>query len=123
MTGRPRWSAINSYVVAVTVTGGAILLVLAIGGGARALVHMPALFWLFWVFMVVGEIRYIVLPRSGDQQSITTTTCLCLTLLLGWGLAPTALGLAASSIASDLFHRKASKKVAFNAAQDRKSVV
>ncbi|HZD69968.1 MAG TPA: HAMP domain-containing sensor histidine kinase, partial [Actinomycetes bacterium] len=117
MTGRPRWSAINGYVVAVTVTGSAILLVLAFRGGARSLSHMPAIFWLLWLFMVVGEIRYIVLPRSGDLESITTTTCLGLAMLLGWGPAPTALGLAASSIVSDCFHRKAPRKVVFNAAQ------
>src|SRR6266487_3221613 len=117
MTGRPRWSAINGYVVAVTATGSSILLVLAIRGGVRSLAHMSAIFWLCWLFMVVGEIRYIVLPRSGNLESITTTTCLSLAMLLGWGLAPTALGLAASSIASDIFHRKAAKKAAFNAAQ------
>src|SRR6266536_2800743 len=116
MTGRPRWSAINGYVVAVTATGSSILLVLAIRGGVRSLAHMSAIFWLCWLFMVVGEIRYIVLPRSGNLESITTTTCLSLAMLLGWGLAPTALGLAASSIASDIFHRKAAKKAAFNAA-------
>ena len=117
MTGRPRWSAIHSYVVVVSATGSAILLVLALRGGARALLHMPAIFWLLWVFMLVGEMRHIVLPRSRDMEAITTTTCLCLALLLGWGLGPTALVLAASSIASDLFHRKAPQKVLFNAAQ------
>ncbi|HZD73582.1 MAG TPA: HAMP domain-containing sensor histidine kinase [Actinomycetota bacterium] len=78
---------------------------------------MPAIFWLCWLFMVVGENRYIVVPRNGNQESITTTTCLSLAMLLGWGLAPAALGLAASSIASDCFHRKPLKKGAFNAAQ------
>src|SRR6266540_2406431 len=117
MTGRPRWSAIGGYLVAVTVAGSTILLTLGINGGAGALLHMPPVFWLLWLFMLVGEIRYIVLPRSGDMEEITTTPCLCLALLLGWGLAPTALALAASSIASDCFHRKAPKKVVFNAAQ------
>jgi len=117
MTGRPRWSAIGGYLVAVTVAGSTILLALGINGGAGALLHMPPVFWLLWLFMLVGEIRYIVLPRSGDMEEITTTPCLCLALLLGWGLAPTALALAASSIASDCFHRKAPKKVVFNAAQ------
>jgi signal transduction histidine kinase len=116
MTGRPRWSAVNGYVAAVTLTGSAILLVLAIRG-VRSLPHLPAVFWLCWLFMVVGENRYIVVPRNGNQESITTTTCLSLAMLLGWGLAPAALGLAASSIASDCFHRKAPKKGAFNAAQ------
>jgi signal transduction histidine kinase len=117
MTGRPRWSAVNSYVFAVSASGIAILLALAIQGGARALPHMPAVFWLLWLFMLVGEVRHIVLPRSRDLEAITTTTCLCLALLLGWGLAPTALVLAASSIASDVFHRKAPQKVLFNAGQ------
>jgi signal transduction histidine kinase len=117
MTGRPRWSAIGGYVAAVTVAGGTILLVLGIHGGARALVLMPPIFWLLWLFMLVGELRYIVVPRSGNVEEITTTTCLCLALLLGWGLAPTALVLAASSIASDCLHRKALRKVLFNAAQ------
>jgi signal transduction histidine kinase len=117
MTGRPRWSAVNGYVAAVTVTGSAMLLVLAIRGGVRSLPHMPAIFWLCWLYMVVGENRYIVVPRNGNQESITTTTCLSLAMLLGWGLAPAALGLAASSIAGDCFHRKALKKAAFNAAQ------
>jgi hypothetical protein len=117
MTGRPRWSAIRGYLVAVTVAGSAILLVLAVNGGVRALLRMPPVFWLLWLFMLGAELRYIMRPRSGDMGEITTTTCLSLAMLLGWGLAPTALGLAASSIASDCFHRKAPKKVVFNAAQ------
>jgi signal transduction histidine kinase len=117
MTGRSRKSAINSYVVAVAVTGSAILLLLAVTGGARSLAHMPAVFWLLCLYMVVGEVRYIALPRSGGLASITTTTCVCLTLLLGWGLAPTALVVAGSSIASDLIRRKEPRKVIFNAGQ------
>jgi signal transduction histidine kinase len=117
MSGRSRKSAINSYVVAVAVTGSAILLLLAATGGLSALGRMPAAFWLLCLYMVVGETHYIPLPRSGDAASITTTTCLCLTLLLGWGLAPTALVVAASSILGDLLHRKALRKVVFNAGQ------
>ena len=117
MTDRPRWSAINGYVIAVAVTGSAILFVLASRGGARALAHLPAAFWLLWIFMVVGETRHIVLPRSGDLAAITTTTCLCLAMLLGWGVAPTVVALAASSVVSDLSHRKSLRKLLFNAAQ------
>jgi hypothetical protein len=117
MTGRSRKSAINSYVVAVAVTGSAILLYLAVTGGASALAYMPPVFWLLCLYMVVGEFRYIVLPRTADLESITTTTCLCLTLLLGWGLAPAALVVAASSIVSDLLHRKELRKVVFNGGQ------
>jgi signal transduction histidine kinase len=117
MTGRSRKSAINSYVVAVAVAGSAILLLLAVTGGLRALGHVPPVFWLLCLYMVVGEICYIPLPRSGGLASITTTTCVCLTLLLGWGLAPTALVLAASSIVSDLIRRKEPRKVVFNAGQ------
>jgi signal transduction histidine kinase len=117
MTGRPRWSALSSYVVGVTASGGVILLVLARFGGAQALPRMPAAFWLLSVFMLVGEVRYIVLPHGGHREAITTTTCLCLAMLLGWGVAPTALVLAASSISSDLFRRKELRKVLFNAAQ------
>ncbi len=117
MTGRPRWSALGGYLVAVTVTGSAALLVLAIHGGVRALPHMPAIFWLLALFMLAGQLRCIVLPRNGNMEEITATTCLSLALLLGWGMAPTALALAASSVASDCMHRKAAKKVLFNAAQ------
>jgi signal transduction histidine kinase len=117
MTDRSRRSALNSYVIAVAVIGGAILLLLGATGGARALAHMPPVFWLLCLYMVVGEFRYIALPRSGGMESITTATCACLTLLLGWGLAPTALVLAASSIVSDLIRRKEPRKVVFNAGQ------
>jgi signal transduction histidine kinase len=117
MTGRSRKSAINSYVVAVAVAGSAILLYLAVTGGARALAHMPPVFWLLCLYMVVGEFRYIILPRTADLESITTTTCLCLTILLGWGLAPAALVVAAGSIVSDLLHRKELRKVVFNGGQ------
>jgi signal transduction histidine kinase len=117
MTGRPRWSALNSYVVGVTASGGLILLALARSGGAAALPHMPATFWLLSAFMLIGEVRYIVLPHTGQHEAITTTSCLCLAVLLGWGVAPTALVLAASSIISDLYRRKEARKVLFNAAQ------
>jgi signal transduction histidine kinase len=117
MTGRPRWSAIGGYVAAVTITGSALLLVFAIRSGERTLLHMPTVFWLLWLFMLAGELRCIQLPHSGDMQGITTTTCLSLAMLLGWGLAPTVLALAATSIAGDLFRRKALKKVLFNASQ------
>ncbi len=117
MTGRSHWSAINRFIVAVVVTGGAILLYLAAHGGVRSLGHMPLVFWLLCVYMLVGEINCITLPRRGNQESITTTTCICLTLLLGWGLAPTALALAASSILGDLVRRRELRKVAFNAGQ------
>jgi signal transduction histidine kinase len=117
MTGSSHWSAINRFIVAVVATGGAILLFLATRGGVRSLGHMPLVFWLLCLYMLVGEINCITLPRRGNQESITTTTCICLTLLLGWGLAPTALALAASSIAGDLIRRRELRKVAFNAGQ------
>jgi signal transduction histidine kinase len=117
MTGRSHWSAINRFIVAVVVTGGAILLYLAARGGVRSLGHMPLVFWLLCVYMLVGETNCITLPRKGNQESITTTTCICLALLLGWGLAPAVLALAASSILGDLVRRRELRKVAFNAAQ------
>ena len=117
MTGRPRWSALNSYVVVVTASGGAILLAFARSGSAAALPHMPATFWLLSAFMLIGEARYIVLPHSGQREAITATTCLCLAMVLGWGVAPTALVLAACSVISDLYRRKEPRKVLFNASQ------
>jgi signal transduction histidine kinase len=117
MTGRPRWSALNGYVVGVTVSGGVILLAFARSDSAAALPYMPATFWLLSAFMLIGEARYIVLPLTGQREGITTTSCLCLAMLLGWGVAPTALVLAACSIISDLYRRKELRKVLFNAAQ------
>jgi signal transduction histidine kinase len=117
MTGRPRWSALNSYVVGVTACGGVLLLAFAFSGGAAALPHMPAVFWLLSLLMLIGQTSYIVMPSSGRREAITTATCLCLAVVLGWGVAPAALVLAASSVTSDLFRRKEPRKVLFNAAQ------
>jgi hypothetical protein len=70
-------------------------------------------FWLLVVFLVVSQLRTIPLPRLGDLKEITTSTTFAWALLLGWGMAPAALALAAASVVADALHRRAIKKVAF----------
>jgi two-component system, OmpR family, sensor kinase len=117
MAGRHRWSALTAYVLAVTAAGLLLWAVLAIKGGVRATRDAPPAFWLLVVFLVASQLRTIPLPRLSDLKEITTSTTFAWALLLGWGMAPAALALAVASVVADALHRRAIKKVAFNAAQ------
>src|SRR6266536_3577569 len=117
MTGRSRWSTFTVIVLAVTAAGLLLLAWLALRGGVQAALAAPPAFWLFVVFLAVGQVRPIVLPKRGPAEEIATSTTFTLALLLGWGLGPAALALVAGSVTGDLVARKPPKKLLFNAAQ------
>ena len=117
MTGRSPWSTLTAIVLVVMAAGLSLLVWLALQGGFRAVLTAPPAFWVFAVFLVAGQVRPIALPKRGGAEEIATSTTFTLALLLGWGLGPGALALAAGSVAGDLVARKPLKKLLFNAAQ------
>ncbi len=116
MTGTHRWS-FHCYVVAVIGAGALVVSLLAARGGVVGVQRAPASFWLLALFLAVTEIRPIFILRRGELEEFTTSATFTLALLLGWGLGPAALVLAACSIITDLLRRKPFVRVLFNAAQ------
>ena len=117
MTGRPlRWP-LGWYVAAVVGGGALVLLAVVAQGGVQAALHAPASFWLLALLFAASEIRPVATPRRGDVIEFTTSTTFALALLLGWGLRPAVLAVAAFCAIGDLAQRKPAKKAPFNAAQ------
>ncbi len=72
MTGRSRWSTFTVIVLAVTAAGLLLLAWLALRGGVQAALAAPPAFWLFVVFLAVGQVRPAVLRLLGGRPPFST---------------------------------------------------
>src|SRR5204863_2622746 len=108
-------SAVHGYVLAVCGLGLATLIALFGVGDPTGLLTPRGL--LFWLFVLLGELFPITVPRQAEEDEITTSTTFALALLLTAGALPAVIAQASSSIAADLIRRKPLWKAAFNGAQ------
>lgn len=101
----------------MSAAGLVLLVYLAATDGYRAVSRTPAAFWLFAVFVVVGELFPITVQRADEVEEIATSTTFAFALMLGYGGAAAVLALAAASAVADLVRRKQAWKILFNVAQ------
>ena len=108
-------SPVHDYVFFVAVLGLGLLIGFLITGDLGAIVSAKGA--LFAVFVLLGELLPITVPRLGEEDQITTSTTFALALLLTVGVVPALAAQAFSSVLADLIRRKPWWKAAFNAAQ------
>lgn len=105
------------YVVVVSASGLALLAALMLGGGLPERPRSSAMFWVFALFVLLGELLPIKVPRRGVEEEVTTSTTFLFALVLTWGVAPAVWVQAIASIVAALLSRKPAWKVAFNVAR------
>ncbi|HEX9717713.1 MAG TPA: ATP-binding protein [Actinomycetota bacterium] len=111
---------VNVYVAVVCVGGLAALIGLALTRPPIDIEQMTLgaeEFWLFTVFVVIGELFPITVLRRREAEEITTSTTFAFALLLGYGTVPAMVSLSLASLLADLVHRKPVWKSLFNVAQ------
>src|SRR5439155_118731 len=72
---------------------------------------------LFAIFVLLGELLPITVPRQSEEDQITTSTTFSLALLITTGVLPAIVAQASASVVADLLRRKPAWKAGFNAAQ------
>jgi diguanylate cyclase (GGDEF)-like protein len=113
--GSPLWI----YMTAVTVTGLAVLVMVAPRLSLvdlRGLADHP-LFWVIAALALVGELRPIVTPGRSAPYSGSTSLTFCFAALLYWGFPTAALLRCIATLAAALTGRQTPLRAAFNAAQ------
>jgi len=108
-------SAVHGYVLAVCGLGLAVFIALVASGDADGIATPRGL--VFSLFVLLGELLPITVPRQGEEDQITTSTTFALALLLTAGVLPAVIAQATGSVVADVFRRKPLWKAAFNAAQ------
>ena len=106
---------VQVYVAAICGVGLGLLATLVRGEDLGAMLTARSI--VFAGFVLVGELLPISVPRSREEDQITTSTTFALALLLTVGLLPAIAAQAAGSVIADIFRRKPLWKAAFNAAQ------
>ncbi len=115
-----RLKPVETYVAVVSVAGLAVLLGLALAGGGIDVRSGPAGvggFWLFCIFVVIGELFPITVPRRQEAEEITPSTTFAFAMMLGYGTLAGVASLVVGSLVADLVHRKPVWKALFNLAQ------
>ncbi|MBA2644509.1 MAG: bifunctional diguanylate cyclase/phosphodiesterase [Solirubrobacterales bacterium] len=95
---------------------GAVLLALVdYSEGWTRVSAVPAVFVIFALGALLGELFPIKMP--GKEDEITTSTCFMYALLIVFGLAPAVVVQVLISVVADLLQRKSPLSIAFNAGQ------
>jgi diguanylate cyclase (GGDEF)-like protein len=76
-----------------------------------------ATFWLLAMFVLVGELLPVPVPRRHGLDRVTISTAFTFAILLMFGVVPAMVVYAAASMIADGVQRTARVKVIFNAAQ------
>lgn len=102
------------YAVALGLATFATVVLAAFGGGwsEASTAHS---FWIFALFLLVGELLPIRLPREGIHDEVTMSASFALALLLCFGLGPALAAYAVASLVTDLRDRTEPLKMALNA--------
>jgi signal transduction histidine kinase len=111
--GIARW-----LVILIAVAGMAVLACFAVSG-AETIAGAGALYWLFAVLLLLGELFPITAPRrdEADAEEITTSTTFAFAILIVFGPGPALLTLAFSSALGDIRQHKSIWKTMYNVAQ------
>lgn len=112
----PDPSRLRRYVLGVSLLGLSVLV--AVGTfGLQAKVFASPVFWLFGLFMMVGELAPITIARGNDAEEITTSTTFSFALMMSLGTTAAVVATVGASAISDLVRKKPLWKVVFNVSQ------
>ena len=115
---------IKLYVALVASAGVALFVFLILAGRFDFSAEAPGVYWpgglrrvMFALFVLLGELIPITVPRGNDTEEITTSTTFAFGLLLGWGVAWGMTALVVASLVADIVRQKPLRKILFNAGQ------
>ena len=113
------WAAPRPFVLytAALAAVAAIFLGLALARGSWPDVLSDERFWAMAVFVVLGELLPIDVPRRGSSDQVTISAAFAFAVLIAFGVEPAIVVYAVASLISDLVLRIAPIKVVFNVAQ------
>ena len=107
----------RGFIVYASVTLVAALALLGLAWAAPWEITDQARFWMLALFVLVGELLPIPVPRRRGLDKVTISTPFAFAMLLSFGAAPAMVVYAACSVIADCRERTAPIKVVFNAAQ------
>jgi diguanylate cyclase (GGDEF)-like protein len=113
-----RASSPRSFVVYTWVTtAAAVAMVAAVMSSTRWTVDDTGLFWLLSLFVLIGELLPIPVPRRHGLAKVTISTAFAFAMLIRFGLAPAITVYVASVVIADGIERVPTIRILFNAAQ------
>src|SRR3954453_1864900 len=113
------WAAPRPFVIytAALAAVAAVFLGLALARGSWQDVFSDDRFWAMAVFVVLGELLPIDVPRRGSSDQVTISAAFAFAVLIAFGVEPAVVCYAVASLISDLLLRIAPIKIVFNIAQ------
>lgn len=105
------------FVGAVTAAGAAFFIALAQRGEVTPSLLLRPTVAIFCVFVILGEMFPIQIPRRDEVEEITTSTTFSFALLLTAGLLPAIVAQTVASLVADVINKKPLWKGFFNAGQ------
>ncbi len=115
---RTRASSPRSFVVYTWVTAAAAVATAAtVMWSTRWTVDDTGLFWLLSLFVLIGELLPIPVPRRHGLAKVTISTAFAFAMLIRFGLAPAITVYVASVVIADGIERVPAIRILFNAAQ------
>jgi signal transduction histidine kinase len=109
--------AVRRYVLIVSLGGLATLTLVVLRSGVADVASAPGAFWLFTVFVVIGELFPITVPRRDEVEEITTSTTFAFAVMMGLGTGAAVIALTVASALADFAYRKPAWKTVFNVGQ------
>ena len=111
---RSRLQTIHAYCGGISLLGAAMLAALLWSPLPIEIGHAPAVFWLFAVFVTLGELFPVRIPFRDGENSVTVSTAFAFAVLLGFGTVPAVIVYAVASAIGDLIQRRTWWKVLFS---------
>jgi diguanylate cyclase (GGDEF)-like protein len=115
----PSLSAVDAYLLAVTLAGGALLVAVGVDSASEFLAGAPAEFWVFAGLAALGQMLTIKV-RGYDE--ITSSTAFVYALLLLFGTTAAVLAQALSTLLAALRDRRPVLQTSFALAQQTISI-
>src|SRR3954453_18553836 len=113
------WAAprpLQAYTAALSAIA-AIALGIALTTGSWSDVTTDERFWPIALFVVLGELLPIDVPRRGNSDQVTISTAFAFSVLLMFGIEPAIVVYTVASVVADVAVGRSPIKIVFNVAQ------
>ena len=114
---------VRRYCAAIFLIGCAVVAALSGTAHYGFIATHPWSFVFLTAGVVVGEMLPIRIPRRGNDEEITLSTCFAMALLFAGGLGPALIAQCSASVIQDLVSRKPGFRIRFNLGQYSLSMV
>src|SRR3954451_23775734 len=108
--------AFQAYTAALSALA-AVALAVALVTGSWSDVVQEQRFWPVALFVVLGELLPIDVPRRGDSDQVTISTAFAFAVLLMFGIEPAIVVYTVAVVVADIATGRTALKIVFNASQ------